>query len=146
MALASLGTTFAAPATETGPRWPHVQVDSSLARAAGADKAIVVLAQIRFDSAALAEKAAMHARQLASKTRMEDGCLHYAFGLDVNDSAQLVLSEWWRDGAALHSHLLTPHLRDFRLALREIGRSRSSVRRYVVDSISDLVLPPLNPG
>lgn len=68
----------------------------------------------------------------------------YAYGLDVNVPTRLQLGEWWRSESALHAHLRTPHLREFRTGLRKLGGSRgATVKRYAVDKVSDLVLPPL---
>lgn len=108
-------------------------------------QAVVVIAQLDFDSVETTRKAMDLARKVALRTRAEDGCLHYAYGLDVDVPTRLQLSEWWRDEAALQAHLHSPHLREFRTGLRKLGGSRAAtVKRYAVDNVSDLVLPRLD--
>jgi quinol monooxygenase YgiN len=107
--------------------------------------AVVVLAQLDFENAATLLAAIELARIVAEKTNAEDGCLHYAYGTDIRLPNRLLLSEWWRDERALEAHLHAPHLREFRLGLRRLGGSRAAVvKRYLVDSVSDLALPPLD--
>jgi quinol monooxygenase YgiN len=43
-------------------------------------------------------------------TRAEEGCLHYAYNLDVLDHSLLRITEVWRDRASLERHFTTPHL------------------------------------
>lgn len=106
--------------------------------------AVVVLAQLDFDSAETMREGMELAREVAVQTRMEEGCLHYAYGADVNVPTRLQLSEWWRDEAALQRHLRTQHLRRFRVGLRKLGGSGATVKRYSVSEVSDLKLPPLD--
>ena len=112
--------------------------------AAPAPPPVVVLAQLDYASMATMAEAVELARVVAAKTQSEDGCLHYAYGVDINKPNRLLLSEWWRDEAALEAHLHTPHLREFRLGLRRLGGARGTVKRYLVGEVSDLALPPLD--
>lgn len=109
-----------------------------------ASSMVVVLAQLDFESTRTLRSAVELARDMAERTRAEDGCLHYAYGVDVGNELRLLLSEWWRDDAALNAHLAAPHLRNFRDGLRRLGSLKSSVKRYTVNAVSDLVLPRLD--
>lgn len=105
--------------------------------------AVVVLAQLDFDTLEIMQAAMELARSVATETRKEDGCLHYAYGADVNVQTRLQLSEWWRDAAALDAHLHSTHLQEFRRGLRRLGGSSATVKRFAVASVADLKLPPL---
>ncbi len=48
-------------------------------------------------------------KTLIETTRKEDGCVAYAFGVDVLDPNTIVITEAWRDAAALAAHLEAPH-------------------------------------
>jgi len=82
-------------------------------------------------------------RQMVAETLKEDGCLHYAFAVDVAAPTRLQLSERWRDDGALNAHLRGATLRQFRLGLRRLQVRTSWVRRYEVAQTSDLLLPAL---
>lgn len=102
--------------------------------------AVVVLAQIDLDMADMAQ-AMILARQMTAESLQEDGCLHYAFAVDVNAAHRLQLSEWWRDDAALAAHFRGAAFRDFRVALRGLRVRKSVIKRYTIAEASDLVLP-----
>jgi enamine deaminase RidA (YjgF/YER057c/UK114 family)/quinol monooxygenase YgiN len=103
---------------------------------------VIVLAQLDFDPADVPQATAL-AKQMMAATLREDGCLHYAFAVDVSAPNRLQLSEHWRDDAALATHLRAPAMREFRTALRGLRFLKSSVKRYTRTDVSDLVLPPL---
>lgn len=50
-------------------------------------------------------------------TRAEDGCDHYGFSRDVLDPDTMIVSERWRDWAALEAHFKAPHMAAFNAAL-----------------------------
>lgn len=138
-------------ATVLRPAAAHPGNDASLGPCTGAnastqnplDPPVVVLAQLDFDSVELLNRAVLMAHAVAVETRKEDGCLHYAYGVDVSEPMRLQLSEWWRDESSLAAHLQTSHLRAFRLGLRKLGGSKAKVKRYAVSDVADLALPPL---
>ena len=103
---------------------------------------IVVLAQIESDEAQMNALIEL-TRQMVAETLKEDGCLHYAFAVDVAAPTRLQLSERWRDDGALNAHLRGATLRQFRLGLRRLQVRTSWVRRYEVAQMSDLLLPRL---
>lgn len=55
------------------------------------------------------EKALPLLRQLAEKSRGEDGCLEYALFADKRDAAHIVIIETWQSKEALKAHGETPH-------------------------------------
>ena len=65
------------------------------------------------------------ARPLARKnleaTRNEKGCLLYAYGEDVLDPGLIRITERWENWDALAAHGDSPHMAEWRKALKEIG-------------------------
>lgn len=65
------------------------------------------------------------ARPLARKnleaTRNEKGCLLYAYGEDVLDPGLIRITERWESWDALAAHGDSPHMAEWRKALKEIG-------------------------
>jgi quinol monooxygenase YgiN len=75
---------------------------------------------------------------MAAATRQEPGCLHYAFGHDVEQAGCFRLSERWRDAAALDAHFATPHMATFRRGLGGLRLVRRAVTAYTVAGEKDL--------
>ena len=50
-------------------------------------------------------------------TNAEDGCIHYSFGRHVSDPDLLIISERWRDQAAIDAHFKSPHMAAFNAVL-----------------------------
>ena len=65
---------------------------------------------------------AMEAMMAAS--RAEDGCLVYAYSLDLLEPGLVRVSEQWTDRAALEAHFKTPHMAVWRQALAGQVRDR----------------------
>jgi quinol monooxygenase YgiN len=55
--------------------------------------------------------------QQMAATRAEDGCLQYDFSRHADDPDLLIISERWRDQAALDAHFATPHMAEFNAVL-----------------------------
>lgn len=70
------------------------------------------------------------ARQMAVTTRTEDGCITYAFYEDIETPGRFRVYEEWRDQAALDEHFKTPHMAEFRSALRAVRILGSDIIRY----------------
>jgi len=54
-------------------------------------------------------------------TNAEDGCEAYSFARDVTDPDRMVVSEHWRDQAAIDAHFRTAHMTHFNA---ELGKSK----------------------
>lgn len=52
-------------------------------------------------------------RTQVTATNAEDGCLLYSFSRDVGDPDRMVISERWRDQAAIDTHFASPHMATF---------------------------------
>lgn len=85
---------------------------------------IVLIAQFVYHAGVRDEVLAL-AREMDEETQSEEGCVHYTHALDVRDGNKLLLSEVWRDGAALQAHFRSAHFRRFQTRAQALGlRSR----------------------
>jgi quinol monooxygenase YgiN len=64
---------------------------------------IIVMGQVRFGDGEIARLRDALARNVAS-SRAEEGCERYAYGADLSDPNLLLITEAWRDQAALDAH------------------------------------------
>lgn len=64
---------------------------------------IIVMGEVRFGDGEIARLKEALARNVAS-SRSEEGCLRYAYGSDLADPTLLLITEAWRDQAALDAH------------------------------------------
>ncbi len=56
-----------------------------------------------------------------TKTRKEDGCIDYSYGVDVLDPDAIVVVEYWESWAALEKHFTQPHMAEWVAALGKAG-------------------------
>ncbi len=56
-----------------------------------------------------------------TKTRQEDGCIYYSYGVDVLDADTFVVVEYWENWAALEKHFTQPHMAAWMKALGDAG-------------------------
>lgn len=70
---------------------------------------IIVKGTARFGAGKLGGLHAALATNIRA-TRAEDGCLGYNYGVDILDPDLLIVSEQWRDQAAIDSHMAAPHM------------------------------------
>ena len=75
-----------------------------------------------------------HMAKMLAASRAEDGCLAYAYAIDVEDPGLIRVFEAWRDQAALEAHFATPHLAAWRAAWPEFGVSDRRLIAYEVAS------------
>lgn len=66
-------------------------------------------------------------------TRAEDGCDHYGFSRDVLDPDTMIVSERWRDWAAIEAHSRSPHMAAFNAALATAKVLEAKVTAYADD-------------
>jgi quinol monooxygenase YgiN len=78
------------------------------------------------------------AAQIAA-TRAEDGCSLYCFARDVLDPETLIISERWRDRAALDAHFQSPHMATFNAALGAAQVLDISVKAYENGEVRTLI-------
>ena len=84
---------------------------------------VIVMGTVRVDPDAIERlRPAMEAMMAAS--RAEDGCLTYAYALDMLEPGLVRVSELWTDRASLEAHFRTPHMATWRQALAGQVRER----------------------
>ena len=84
---------------------------------------VIVMGTVRVDPDAIERlRPAMEAMMAAS--RAEDGCLMYAYALDLLEPGLVRVSELWTDRAALEAHFKTAHMAVWRAALAGQIRER----------------------
>jgi quinol monooxygenase YgiN len=74
-------------------------------------------------------------RTQIAATLAEDGCDHYGFARDVGDPDTLIISERWRDWAAIEAHFKAPHMAVFNAALAGAQVIEVSVKGYGDDGM-----------
>jgi quinol monooxygenase YgiN len=67
---------------------------------------------------------------MVAATNAEDGCEYYGFSRDVNDPDRMIISERWRDQAALDAHFASAHMATFNALLGTVDMKDVSVRAY----------------
>lgn len=66
-------------------------------------------------------------------TRAEDGCIAYAYAVDLLDPGLIHVAERWRDKAALAAHFKAPHMDAWRAAQPGLGLSERNIRVFEAD-------------
>jgi len=72
-------------------------------------------------------------------TQAEDGCEQYVFSRDVTNPDTLLISERWRDDAALAAHGKAPHMAEFNKAIGAAKISAVSVKAYEISNVRVLI-------
>jgi quinol monooxygenase YgiN len=73
---------------------------------------IIVMGKIQMGDGEIDRLIPDMAAQMAA-TQAEDGCEQYVFSRDVTNPNVLLISERWRDEAALGAHMQAPHMAVF---------------------------------
>lgn len=99
---------------------------------------LIVLAEAKLGEGAIeAGRAAFTA--MIETSRTEEGCLGYAYALDVLDPTVMHITEKWVDDAALAYHFQTPHMAAFQQALAELDVKIVELAKYQADDGSPLM-------
>ena len=84
------------------------------------------------------DEAVRAALAMAEATRKEDGCITYQFSSDLADRNLIFIFEEWESDEALALHFQTEHMQVFRKQLPGLLAGPSTVKRYVVQSVSPM--------
>lgn len=71
--------------------------------------------------------------RMVSASRAEEGCIAYGYGQDVLDPDTIHVVEKWRDMAALEAHFATPHMKEWRGVMGELGLSGRALQVFESD-------------
>jgi len=82
--------------------------------------------------------AVLDAMAMADASRKEDGCISCDFFVDIQDPHRFHVFEQWENQTALDAHSETEHMAIFREQLSRFADGPFEIKRYVVDSVSDI--------
>ncbi len=99
---------------------------------------VIVMGHVKMAAGALDSLGDAMAAQIAA-TRAEDGCDYYGYSRDVLDPDTMIISERWRDRAALEAHFKAPHMAAFNAALGGVTVLEMSVKVYEGDKVQVLL-------
>jgi len=80
---------------------------------------LVVIGEIKVESADEIEKARGAITTMMAASNAEEGCITYAFSQDLADPTLIRLIEKWKDQDALTAHFGTPHMAEFMKGMAE---------------------------
>ncbi|TRD10515.1 antibiotic biosynthesis monooxygenase [Erythrobacter insulae] len=78
-------------------------------------------------------------KTMIEASRAEQGCIDYAYALDVIDPSVMHITEKWTDEAALAEHFQTPHMAAFRSALGDLDVQIIDVKKFRTDEGAPLL-------
>ncbi|WP_108791567.1 antibiotic biosynthesis monooxygenase [Erythrobacter sp. Alg231-14] len=67
---------------------------------------------------------------MIAASRAEQGCVEYAYALDVLDKGLVRVSEVWRDRAALETHFRTTHIAEWRAQVSALAVSERELTAF----------------
>ena len=92
---------------------------------------IIVLVEIGLTAGA-AERAREAVRTMEEATRKEEGCLTYAFSVDLTNNQTMRVTECWRSLDDIAAHMKSPHMAAFGAAIAEIQPTSLQIKAYEV--------------
>ena len=98
---------------------------------------LIVLAEATLGAGAL-EEAREAFTAMIEASREEEGCISYAYAIDVLDPNKLIIVEKWVDDAALAYHFGTPHMAAFQAALGGLDVTITELAKFQADDGSPL--------
>jgi len=66
--------------------------------------------------------------------RAQDGCISYAFAVDMEDSSIMRVSEVWRDMDAIKAHMAKPHFAELAKVLGGVDVTEQVVNLYPAET------------
>ena len=76
------------------------------------------------------EAARPHMCAMIAASRAEDGCIDYAYAVDLLDPHLIRVSERWESRAALERHVASDHIAAWRACWPVVGITDRSLRLY----------------
>lgn len=76
---------------------------------------------------------------MITASRQEEGCIDYAYAIDVLDPSILRITEKWVDEDALVAHFQTTHMAAFQKALGELEIAILDVKKFRADDGAPLM-------
>lgn len=79
-----------------------------------------------------AEKVKDAIAKMEAATRAEEGCITYAFSVDMSDAGTIRVIERWRALEDIRAHMTSPHMADFNRAMAAVRPKGLDVKAYEV--------------
>ncbi|MEM7702061.1 MAG: putative quinol monooxygenase [Pseudomonadota bacterium] len=76
---------------------------------------------------------------MITASRAEEGCIDYAYSIDLLDPTIMRITEKWVDHAALVFHFQTPHMAAFQQALAGLDVTILDVQKFQADDGAPLM-------
>jgi quinol monooxygenase YgiN len=92
---------------------------------------IIVAVEVDVEAGA-ADKVKDAVAKMEAATRAEEGCITYAFSVDVSDASKIRVIERWRSLDDIKAHMASPHMADFNRAMGAIRPKGLSVKAYEI--------------
>jgi quinol monooxygenase YgiN len=92
---------------------------------------IIVVVEVKVESGS-AESAKEAIAKMETATRAEEGCITYAFSLDLSDDTTIRVIERWRSLDDIKAHMASPHMAEFNKAMGAIRPKGLDVKAYEV--------------
>lgn len=67
---------------------------------------------------------------MIAASRAEEGCIAYAYAMDVLDKGLVRVSETWRDREALEAHFRTAHIAEWRAQVSALAVTERDLIAY----------------
>ena len=78
------------------------------------------------------------AAKMIKASRAEEGCIEYCFYVDITETRRFRVYEEWESEEALQAHFATPHMAEFREALKSFRILDRKIMKYEVNSVQGL--------
>ena len=92
---------------------------------------IIVAVEVKVESGS-AERAKEAIAKMETATRAEEGCITYAFSLDLSDDTTIRVIERWRSIDDIKAHMASPHMAEFNKAMGAIRPKGLDVKAYEI--------------
>jgi len=92
---------------------------------------IIVAVEVHVKEGA-AERAKEAIAKMETATRAEEGCITYAFSLDLSDPTTIRVIERWRSLDDIKAHMASPHMAEFNQAMGAIQPTGLDIKAYEV--------------
>ena len=99
---------------------------------------LIVLGKASLGEGALESGRAALDAMIAASLK-EEGCIEYAYSVDISDPGLLRITEKWVDDPALALHFQTPHMAAFQKALATLDVTITEVAKFQADEGSPLM-------
>ena len=96
---------------------------------------ILVAVEVKVDSGS-AEKVKAAIAKMETATRAEEGCITYAFSVDLSDDTTIRVIERWRSMDDIRSHMASPHMAEFNQAMGAIRPKGLDIKAYEATEVA----------